>query len=105
MAASPTAVACGNARSELDTGPVGGGAAPTPILVSVDDFADNANVEMSGLVPKAFKQAELAITTAPGHVPGHLRSVGAKFVIDDPDKYFSYVTEGQKTKKKTQKIE
>ena len=52
----------------------------TPALFGQLLHPDNANVEMSGLVPKAFKQAELAITTAPGHVPGHLRSVGAKFV-------------------------
>ena len=42
---------------------------------------------MSRLLPNAFEQAELAIRT-----PTRPGGVGAKFAIDDPEKYFGWPT-------------
>ena len=57
----------------------------TPALFDQLLHPDNDRVEMSRLVPKAFEQGKLAITTVP-----RLGGVGAKFAIDDPDKYFRH---------------
>ena len=54
----------------------------TPALFGQLFHPDNANVEMSWLIPKAFDQAKLAITTEAWP------SGKDKFAIDDPEKYY-----------------